>query len=286
MIHKRLQTLLAFSYLLLVGIASHQTQAQSLAVTHCQGECPQYASQLSANRSNVVIHHLYAAGINGKTGVPDWSAYRLTSDAVGVASLLPRTWQPDRLIQFSPLEDIIVADAGEAELRLSETISNSSNPYAGGGPALVEPEDRARLAPMTSFANTPYWSDLNNFSNMVPMPAPLRLGPWLRLEQHLNRLVVQAEELYVITGPLYVIGSLSVTPSSEDLNPAAYYKMVSDGSSVAAFVFPENSSQSDRYCDYRANYQEIEQVADIHFFPGRSDMKESDALWQALGCGK
>ncbi len=284
MIQKRHSSLLVLLLSLLAGLTTLRSHAQSLAVTHCQGECPQYASQLSANRNNVVIHHLYAAGINGKTGVPDWSAYRLTKEAVGVASLLPRTWHPDRLVEFSPLEDIIVADAGDAELRLSETISNSSNPYAGGRAALVEAEDRARLAPMTSFANTPYWSDLNNFSNMVPMPAPLRLGPWLSLEQRLNRLVSEAGELYVITGPLYVIANLSVSPSSQDLNPSAYYKIVIDGDSVAAFVFPENLSQSDRYCDYTASYREIEQVADISFFPGRSKVKQAENLLQTLGC--
>ena len=87
---------------LLLGL-SGAGQAQSVAVTHCQGQCPQYQSPVAANRSNMVIHHVYAAGINGSTSLPDWVAYRLSKGAVGVASLLPRTWQPDRLIQFSPL---------------------------------------------------------------------------------------------------------------------------------------------------------------------------------------
>ncbi|GIT59685.1 MAG: hypothetical protein Ct9H300mP19_16330 [Dehalococcoidia bacterium] len=29
-------------------------------------------------------------------------------------------------------------------------------------------EESARLAPMTSFANTPYWNDLNNLTNFGP----------------------------------------------------------------------------------------------------------------------
>ena len=256
--------------------------AQSVAVTHCQGECPQYQSQLQANRSNLVIHHLYAAGINGETGFPDWSAYRLTPDAVGVASLLPRSWQPDRLVQFTPLEDIVTS--GENEINLSATINNASNPYAGSAVELVEPEDRARLAPMTSFANTPYWSDLNNFSNMVPMPAALRLGPWLRLEQSLNRMAQEKDELYVIAGPLYVIGTLSVTPSSNELNPAAYYKIVVDGSRVASFVFPENLAQSDRYCEYQSEIDDIEQVAGLTFFPGKPSLHSSTELLVELGC--
>lgn len=279
------QRALIFCQLLVVlcGFVT-QTQAQSVAVTHCQGECPQYSSQLTANRSNVVIHHLYAAGINGQTGIADWSAYRLTGEAIGVASLLPRSWQPDRLIAFTPLEDLVTT--AEKEFRLSQTISNSNNPYAGPGIAMVEPENRARLAPMTSFANTPYWPDLNNFSNMVPMPSALRLGPWLRLEQRINRLAKEKGELYVITGPLYLIDNLSLTPSSQDLNPAAYYKIVLDGSSAATFVFPENLAQSDQVCDYLGDYQEVEKVSGLQFFPSRSDVRPSAALSSELGCAR
>ncbi len=255
--------------------------AQSVAVTHCQGPCPNYASQLSANRSNVVIHHLYAAGINGDTSLPDWVAYRLTRDAIGVASLLPRTWQPDRLVEFSPLEDIMTL--GEVELNLSETISQSSSQY-GGSAELIEPENRARLAPMTSFANTPYWSDLNNFSNMVPMPAPLRLGPWLRLEQRLNQAVTAENEVYVITGPLFLISNLSVSPANADLNPAAYFKLVSDEFGVVAFVFPHTTSQSENYCDHQANVSEIEAMVDLEFFPENGVPVVSQTLLDRLGC--
>ena len=261
--------------------SAHSALAQNVAVTHCQGPCPNYSSQLTANRSNVVIHHLYAAGINGDTSLPDWVAYRLTKEAIGVASLLPRTWRPDRLVEFSPLEDIMTL--GEVELNLSETIAQSSNQY-GGSAELVEPENRARLAPMTSFANTPYWSDLNNFSNMVPMPAPLRLGPWLRLEQRLNGTVKSDDEVYVITGPLFLISNLSVAPSSADLNPAAYFKVISDQSGVAAFVFPHTTSQSDNYCDHQANVTEIEAMVDLEFFPERGVPSVSQSLLGRLGC--
>lgn len=272
---------LLFGIIVSIWLIAPGVTAQTVAVTHCQGSCPNYASQLSANRSNVVIHHLYAAGINGDTSLPDWVAYRLTKEAIGVASLLPRTWQPDRLVEFSPLEDIMTL--GEVELNLSETISQSSSQY-GGSAELVEPENRARLAPMTSFANTPYWSDLNNFSNMVPMPAPLRLGPWLRLEQRLNRAVTAENEMYVITGPLFLISNLSVSPASADLNPAAYFKLVSDESGVVAFVFPHSTSQSEDYCDHQANVSEIEAMVDLEFFPENGLPTVSQTLLDRLGC--
>jgi DNA/RNA endonuclease G (NUC1) len=58
---------------------------------------------------------------------------------------------------------------------------------------------------MTSFANTPYWTDLNDLTNMVPMPPLLRLDAWLRLEKSLNTLLSLQDELYFITGPLFLV---------------------------------------------------------------------------------
>ena len=268
---------------LLVGVllAANPGNAQSVAVTHCQGECPGYESVVKAKRSNIVIHHLYAAGINGDTSLPDWVAYRLTKDAIGVASLLPRSWQPDRLLEFSSLEDRL--SLGEEELKLSESISQANNPYGGGGAVLVKPENRARLAPVTSFANTPYWSDLSNFSNMVPMPAPLRLGPWLRLEQRLNGMVAADSEAYVVAGPIYLISNLGLSPSSAELNPAAYFKLVSDETGVVAFAFPHDLAQTGDYCSYRTNLTEIQSMTDIEFFPDRNP-QESSSLLKKLGC--
>ena len=277
-----LKAVAASCALLAAGLAADGVLAQSVAVTHCEGECPSYSSPVAANRSNVVIHHLYAAGINGETSLPDWVAYRLTKDAIGVASLLPRTWQPDRLIRFSALEDIV--QTGEDELRLSDNISRSNNPYAGIVAETVEPENRARLAPITSFANTPYWSDLNNFSNMVPMPSPLRLGPWLQLEQQLNRLAAADNELQVIAGPLYLIKILNLSPASTDLNPAAYFKLVSDETGFVAFLFPEDMPQVADYCAQRVSLAEVEEMTELDFYPGRKAMRESRSLLEKLGC--
>lgn len=267
---------------LLAGFSVKPANAQSLAVTHCLGECPRHDSPVIANQSRIVIHHVYAAGINGETSLADWVAYRLTSEAIGVASLLPRTWQPDRLVRFSPLEEIV--QSGEEELRLSESIQRNNNPYGGGAAELVEPEDRARLAPITSFANTPYWSDLNNFSNMVPMPATLRLGPWLRLEQRLNQIVDADNDAYVIAGPLYLVNILSLSPSPSDLDPAAYFKLVSDESGVVAFLFPKDLEQSANYCAQKVSLSEIGVMAGLEFFPGRRRTAESSTLATRLGC--
>ena len=254
---------------------------QNIAISHCQGSCPDYISGLAATRSNVVVHNLYAAGLNGDTGMADWVAYRLTKEAIGVASLLPRFWQPDELVRLSGIEELAEAEA----LGFSRAdISSGNNPYGGLNEPAGDPEKRARLAPMTSFAQTPYWSELNNLSNMVPMPAPLRRGPWLQLEQTLNRIVTSENDLGVITGPLYLIDQpLSASVNSADLNPAAYFKVVVAESGFAAFVFPQDLSQTDRFCEYQADIDQIELMSSLDLFP-ESSARSSSKLLKALGC--
>ena len=250
----RIQVILAqAAAVLLIASSVH---AQDIVVTHCDGACPQYQSSMAATRANVVIHHVYAAGLNGDTGLADWVSYRLTKDAVGVASLLPRVWQPDRLLEFSGVEDVL--EIGSSELR---------------------------LAPMTSFANTPYWSDLNSLSNMVPMPRPLRLGPWLQLEQRLNELVMKREELQVISGPLFLISNLTTTPTSTAIEPAAYFKIVAQQNDFIAFVLPKELGQFDSYCGHVADLDQLEEMVSIDFFPDRT-VSQSDALLADLNCSK
>lgn len=254
--------------------------AQEITAAQCNGVCPVFDSSMATTRSKVVIHHVYAAGINGDTGLADWLSYRLTKDAVGVASLLPRTWNPDRLLRFSGVDDIL--GIGSSELRLAE-IAVSDSPYGGVGEILEQEERTARLAPMTAFANTPYWSDLNNLSNMVPMPKSLRIGPWLHLEQQLNRLVARKGELQVITGPVFLIDNLSASPTTTTIDPAAYYKVVASEDDVEAFVFSKELKQFDSYCDQVTDLKQLQRMLSIKFFPDRS-LSQSDQLLAELNC--
>ncbi|GJM13221.1 MAG: DNA/RNA non-specific endonuclease [Pseudohongiella sp.] len=255
--------------------------AQDIAITHCQGTCPSYSSGLAATRANVVVHNLYAAGLNGDTGMADWVAYRLTKGAIGVASLLPRFWQPDELVRVSGIEELAEAEA--LGFSLAE-VSSGGNPYGGFNEPAIDVEERARLAPMTSFAQTPYWRELNNVSNMVAMPTPLRRGPWLQLEQTLNQIVSEENPLGVISGPLFIIDqALSTNINSANLNPAAYFKVIVADSGIAAFVFTEGLAQTDRYCEQQSNLEQIELMSGLDLFP-EQDPVPSAKLLRALGC--
>lgn len=255
--------------------------AQTLAISLCQGQCPTYQSISAERNSKLVVHHVYAAGLNSQTGLADWVAYRMTDDAVGVASLLSRSWQPDRLVKNN--RDLEIMESTESRISLA-SISQQENPYGGVSPPPKTTEDRARLAPITAFANTPYWSDLNNLSNMVPMPASIRLGPWLRLEQALNTLVATESELYVVAGPLFLITqSLNGTSAASSFNPAAYFKVVVSNEGYAAFVFNEGLQQQASYCDQKTPLDQVETMSGLTLLPDR-DFIESSQLLELLGC--
>jgi hypothetical protein len=290
--------------------------AQNIAISHCQGSCPAYSSGLAAKRANIVVHNLYAAGLDGDSGRVDWVAYRLTKAAIGVASLLPRFWQADDLLRLSATAEMAEQ---KAPVFSRTEITSADNSYGGFDVPADDAEERARLAPMTSFAKTPYWPELNKLSNMVPMPAPLRRGAWLQLEQTLNRIVVEdivvddivADDIVVeanvvadagaenigaenngakenvigvISGPLYLINQ-TVRPASNSANlmPAAYFKVVVVDSGIAAFVFSKDLSQSGRFCEQQADLEQIERMSNLDLFPNREPVI-SKTLLQALGC--
>jgi len=275
------RSIVTATLILLVSALATKAFGQSIAVAQCGGACPVYESIVSARQSSIVIHHLYAAGIDGFTALPNWVAYGLNADAAGVASLLPRNWKRDRLLKYSSLEDF---EAEDDEIRLSESITRNNSPYGGGGMAQMEPEDRVRLAPMTSFANTPYWSELNKLSNMLPMPAALRLGPWLQLEQRLNRLVAAEGEVYVVAGPVFLINQLSLSPALADSDPAAYFKLVANDSGTVAFLFPKDTNQFGNLCASTTTLAELQGLTGLRFFPGRSRTGASRSLLSKLGC--
>ncbi len=256
---------------------------QEVAVIHCQGSCPQYGSPIAASNAKVVIHHLYAAGLNRYNRRADWVAYRLVADAMGIASLLPRDWQPDRLAGFAEISEL----ADLAEFEPEDDLPAISTAASAYGSVATPPADEfkpVRLAPLTGFAGAPYWAELNNTSNMLPMPSALRLGAWLRLEQSLNSLVKQQEEVYVIAGPVYYNGT---PPGSETLKPgenlAGYFKIVSTDSAYAGFLFPQDLPQTASFCEQVTSIGEIEDLTGLTLLPGRSPATAWNLLAE-LGC--
>ncbi len=249
-------------------------QEQSVHIAHCQTYCPQSAE--SAERQ-IVVHHLYAANIERETGMAEWVAYRVLGDALGVASLLPRSWHADPLLGT---ELAVAIEEGGIEI-VRPDLSNAQDREYRVNEVQINAADRGRLAPMTSFAGTPYWEDLNNLSNMAPLPTDLRVGSWARLEQSINALATQVGDVYVVSGPYLPV-------EMEIANPQAYYKLVLAGNRLSAFIFPGDLRQNDSYCAQLSTLETITTETRLDLLPivTRGELVLAGSLDTELGCGE
>lgn len=251
--------------------------AQSVHIAHCLSACP--AGEASSNE--IVVRHLFAASINAQTGLADWVAYRVLRDTIGVASLLPRRWQAD---------DLLALDS--ASVQLLEDEPAVIQPGAGGqqdraygvNEISINPADRGRFVPMSSFAGTPYWDELNYISNLAPLPVDLRTGSWSRLDQSINELASRIGEVFVVSGPLYQIQQpLNVTTSVAVNRPIAYFKVIASTTALAAFVFKQDLESHANYCDQQSSLQQIETISGLTLFPRLQDYTFAE-LHSKLGC--
>ena len=263
------------SGLLLVLISSFVT-AQTIHISHCLAGCP--VSVLPGNE--VVVRHLFAGSIEKDSGLAEWVAYRVLSGSVGIASLLPRYWAEDRLINSEVIKIELGSDSPtnlEPEIVYSEEDSYRTSENT------ISLEDRGRLVPMTSFAGTPYWVELNLLTNMAPIPTNLRVGSWSRLDQSVNELASKVEEVFVISGPLYEIGNLIPRGVLNKGRASSFFKIVATKTAIAAFVFPENLPSHSNYCDFQSTYELIELQSGLKFFPLQQQEFNSD-LFRELRC--
>ena len=256
---------------------SVMVHGQIVHVAHCMADCPSGAPP----NNEVVVHQLYAASVNSDSGLADWVAYRILGESVGVASLLPRQWKQDQLLPDNAGNE--PGDSQGPRLTQEAVITRSDRSYRINQ-YIFDPDDRGRLAPMTSFASTPYWEELNNMTNMAPIPSQLRTGSWARLEQAVNELAGTDGELYVISGPLYEISEpFSLSTSGFDGQPSAYFKVVATLEQHAAFIFSSELGLNARYCAQQTTLQRIEQLSGLKLFPSLRQANNRD-LALALRC--
>jgi endonuclease G, mitochondrial len=252
--------------------------AQTVHISHCMAGCPVATSGSSAESEELIVRQLFVASINADTGLADWQAYRVLAGSVGVASLLPRVWFEDSLVRqpaavVDSLEDgpqfiqSVSADAEERNYQLTEITLLS--------------EDQGRLVPMSSFAGTPYWSELNFLSNMSPLPYALRLGSWSRLDQAINALADEIGEVYVVAGPIY--GQPVVRDDEGTVQPSAYFKVVSTADSLSAFIFSSEVEQHANFCDQLSSLEAVEEGAGLKLFP-QHENAFADTLHAQLSC--
>ena len=256
-------------------LISSFSSGQSIHISHCFSACP-----LVDAENQIVVRHLYASEINRQTGVADWVAYRILPGTIGIASLLPRYWKADELLPESghfevgsstlAIEQPDLSEAQDRDYRVNEFVLNS--------------DDRGRLAPMTSFADTPYWDDLNYTSNMASLPSDLRLGAWSRLDQAINELSSSESTIYVVSGPIYRTESFNSEKLFEEA-PERYFKIVATPESYASFAFDAKLPIHATYCSQLETIGAIQELTGFEIFPNLATSL-TPGLFASLGCGQ
>ena len=254
-------------------LAAATISAQEINISHCLKSCP----DVSRPNNEVVLHHVYAAAVIPETGEVEWVAYRVLPESIGVASLLPRWREADRLLYGAQLG----ADLEQSPSFTQPDLSNAQDSEYRTNEIRVAAEDRGRLTPMTSFAATPFWPELNQLSNMSGLPQSMRTGPWSGLDQAINELTALVASLYVVAGP--VVSRQSGGLNSESGRADAFFKVVSDGKRVAAFLFDANLPPHAHFCGQVSSLAEIEGQVSLVLFPD-AELEDSAEMLAALGC--
>lgn len=239
-------------------------RGETVRFAHCLGGCP-----VGAPAGNQVIaRSLYTLSYNQEKKVADWVAYIVTPGSIGVATNLSR----------QPLNDPYVAST------LSPADFTSEATGEGTGEHLV----LNYFAPLVSFAGTPFWSEVNYLTNMVPRNSELNRGSWYGLEWAVRNLANRTAGLYVVTGPIYDAG---FAVSEQTLNtdtphkiPSGFFKVIVDGEgNVGAFSFPQDLPFHIHHCDRRTSIEEVERLSGLDLFPELARLPLGD-LSESLGC--
>ena len=244
-----LKTVLFLSLLVICSSSS-----ANLYSVHCPLGCPG-----NPDGNDLVFNHLYAFSNNGQTKFADWVAYEVDITNFGVSP--GRDWSSDPLL--SP------------EKTLNE------NDYKGVNSSPLQ-ADRGHQAPLATFAGSKYWYELNYLSNITPQHRNLNQGPWKALEDAERAAVRFRDNLYVVTGPLYLKEMAQMPNTNKPHNvPSAYFKVIykKDGS-AAFFIMEQSANRNDNYCAKAVSLTTIKEKLPFSL----PALKPSKELVSQLGC--
>jgi len=234
---------------------------EDLHVGHCLAGCPLGAS----SENTLILRSIYALSFNHENLAPDWAAYGLKAESVGIASSLSRA---------------VLADPFPVQTMVETEFA-----------AIGENSDfvRSYLVPLVNFSATPFWQETNYLTNMVLRNQNLNRGAWYGLEWAIRNLVSRTDSLYILSGPLYRLpegtedGSGQL-PVSRQKIAAAYFQVVATAAGdVTAFIFPQQLPVHVHHCEQRISLFELEELSGLDFFPLQPQWPAAD-LDRGLGC--
>ena len=159
---------------------------------------------------DLLIRNTYELRNHGDNKFADWVAYFLDGSTFGEVD-------PEEEINYG--NDLCINPNRTLEADPSDADDFSNSDSAG--------YLRGHLASNLTFAGTPSGSDLNLYSNIVPMHEGI-VDAWNEFEQVVRDFVIREEtSIYVIAGPAYRVNMPNLPGADEDHRvPSGYWKFV------------------------------------------------------------
>ncbi|MEZ5044461.1 MAG: DNA/RNA non-specific endonuclease [Saprospiraceae bacterium] len=204
------------------------------------------ADFLPTSSTNDIIHHkYYSLSYSEEDEQAEWVAYQLTKQN------LEKPWV-DR-------KDVFIPDP--------KVKSGSATPkdYNGSG------YDRGHMVPAADMSfSEEAMAETFYMSNMSPQSRNFNGGIWRELEELTRTWAKKFGSLYVVTGPVLTYEPKGFIGENEVAIPAAYFKVLLDGSKPNAkgigFILPNEISYEPLY-KFAVSIDRVEEISGLDFFP-------------------
>lgn len=204
------------------------------------------ADFLPTSSTKDIIHHkYYSLSYSEEDEQAEWVAYELTKQN------LEQPWV-DR-------KDVFIPDP--------KVKSGSATPkdYNGSG------YDRGHMVPAADMAfSEEAMAETFYMSNMSPQSRNFNGGIWRELEELTRTWAKKFGSLYVVTGPVLTYEPKGFIGENEVAIPAAYFKVLLDGSKPNAkgigFILPNEISYEPLY-KFAVSIDRVEEISGLDFFP-------------------
>lgn len=145
--------------------------------------------------------------------------------------------------------------------------------------------DRGHMAPAGDFSTSPHqMAESFYLSNMVPQFPENNQGPWMMLESHVRSLAKRADDLYVVTGPIFPAVIQTTVGPNHVAVPTQLYKLALDSKSgrIGAWLMPNAEVPKNQWNDYCTSVAKVEQASGLTFFPDLPAAQKTS--WSQVSC--
>lgn len=229
---------------LLLAAAGHAVAAPPCSEFTPRGQWPVLTNAKMAPKTRMLCYSDFAVLHSGITHGPLWSAEHLTRDHIEAAKDMTRT---NRFFEDARLP------AGEGA-----TLAD----YKRSG------FDRGHMSPAGNRWNTDAMAQSFSLANVVPQNRQNNERLWARIESAVRKLVLQYDDTYVVTGPLFVGQQLQTIGASRVFVPTQLYKVIYVPGKQLAFAIVVDNVATNRY--NVESVHELEAASGIRF-PGIPD---------------